>query len=142
MILKNIPFSSQAKDQLARLKGKTGIDQWNILCRWALCLSLSEPPPPTSTLIPQDSNLVIEWHTLLGEHHELYEALVIERAIQDGIKLEQGSLGRYFRQHLHRGIAHLAGPSVIRNTADLLTLVLEGSKPLEGALSDASIPRL
>jgi hypothetical protein len=26
--------------QLIRLKTRTGITQWNILCRWAFCLSL------------------------------------------------------------------------------------------------------
>ena len=47
MIMKQIRLSQQAKDQLSRLKGKTGIKNWNILCRWALCYSLSEKTIPT-----------------------------------------------------------------------------------------------
>ena len=43
---------SQAKEQLIRLKTRTGIPQWNILCRWAFCLSLAEPTPPTPIEIP------------------------------------------------------------------------------------------
>ena len=43
MSLKQIRLSSQAKEQLIRLKTRTGIQQWNILCRWAFCLSLAEP---------------------------------------------------------------------------------------------------
>jgi DNA sulfur modification protein DndE len=48
MSIKQIRLSSQAKDQLIRLKTKTGIQQWNVLCRWAFCLSLrqAKPPPP------------------------------------------------------------------------------------------------
>ena len=42
MIIKQVRVSQQAKDQLSRLKGKTGIKNWNVLCRWALCYSLSE----------------------------------------------------------------------------------------------------
>ena len=47
MSLKQFLISSQAKDQLIRLKMRTGISQWNILCRWAFCLSLQQPNPPT-----------------------------------------------------------------------------------------------
>ena len=47
MIIKQVRLSQQAKDQLSRLKGKTGIKNWNILCRWALCYSLSEKTLPT-----------------------------------------------------------------------------------------------
>jgi len=37
MIMKTVRLSQSSKDQLSRLKGKTGIKNWNILCRWALC---------------------------------------------------------------------------------------------------------
>lgn len=57
MSIKHIRVSSQAKDQLIRLKTRTGIDQWNILCRWAFCLSLAEATPPTPVDIPADSNV-------------------------------------------------------------------------------------
>ena len=38
MSIKQVRLSNQAKEQLIRLKTRTGIQQWNILCRWALCL--------------------------------------------------------------------------------------------------------
>jgi DNA sulfur modification protein DndE len=47
MSIKQIRLSSQARDQLIRLKTKTGIAHWNILCRWAFCLSLKQPAVPT-----------------------------------------------------------------------------------------------
>ena len=37
MIIKQIKLSNQSKDKLSRLKAKTGIKNWNILWRWALC---------------------------------------------------------------------------------------------------------
>ena len=48
MSIKQVRLSNQAKEQLIRLKTRTGIQQWNILCRWALCLSLKELTPPAS----------------------------------------------------------------------------------------------
>ena len=35
----HIRLSQQAKDQLIKLKRVTGIEHWNVLCRWALCVS-------------------------------------------------------------------------------------------------------
>jgi DNA sulfur modification protein DndE len=57
MSIKQVRVSSQAKEQLIRLKIKTGITQWNILCRWAFCASMAEPTPPTPINIQADSNV-------------------------------------------------------------------------------------
>ncbi len=129
MIVKQLTLSNHAKEQLARLKGKTGIYQWNILCRWALCLSLKEPTPPPEVPIPADSNVQIEWHTLFGEYQELYEALVIQRCIQDGVGTDPASLAKYFRLHIHRGIAYLSATNFIKSIRDLLNLVVEDLPP-------------
>lgn len=123
MIVKQITLSTQAKDQLSRLKAKTGIDQWNILCRWALCYSLGQPHPPSDVPIPADSNVQIEWHTLLGEYHELYEAAIRQRCIKDGYGSDPAVLVKYLRLHLHRGISYLAATNFIRNVTDLIRLV-------------------
>lgn len=77
MIIKQVRLSQQAKDQLSRLKGKTGIKNWNILCRWALCYSLAEKTLPTDIPLASDSNLEMSWYTFGGEYYEVYEALMI-----------------------------------------------------------------
>jgi DNA sulfur modification protein DndE len=41
-------LSETAKEQLTRIKRATKIEQWNTLCRWAFCLSLSLPDAPSS----------------------------------------------------------------------------------------------
>ena len=123
MSIKQIRLSSQARDQLIRLKSKTSIQQWNILCRWALCLSLAEPTPPTPIEIPSDSNLEMTWHVFGGEHHEIYLAILKERCLRDAIALSPDSLNRQFRLHLHRGISYLATPNTIRSVGDLLRTI-------------------
>jgi DNA sulfur modification protein DndE len=120
--IKHIRVSSQAKDQLIRLKTRTGVDQWNILCRWAFCLSLAEATPPTPVDIPADSNVEMSWHVFGGEQHELYLAVLKERCASDGLDLSSETLNRQFRLHLHRGISYLATPSKIRSITDLIGL--------------------
>lgn len=120
MSIRQIRLSSQAKDQLVRLKAKTGIAQWNILCRWAFCVSLSEPTPPTPIEVPADSNVEMSWPVFAGEYHELYLALLKERCIQDRQEISDKELNRQFRLHLHRGISYLAAPNVVRSVADLV----------------------
>jgi DNA sulfur modification protein DndE len=122
MSLKQIRLSSQAKDQLIRLKTRTGIQHWNILCRWAFCLSLAEPTPPTPVEIPADSNVEMSWTVFGGECHELYFALLMERTVRDGLETSIENLTRQFRLHLHRGIGYLATPNKIRSISDLVAL--------------------
>lgn len=129
MIVKQIRLSNTAKDQLSRLKGKTGIRNWNILCRWAFCLSLREPTVPPDVEIPADSNVEMSWHVFGGEYNELYEALLIQRCLDDGFELDPETLAKQFRLHLHRGISYLATSNYIKSIKDLIGLVL-GSEQL------------
>lgn len=122
MSIKQFRLSAQAREQLIRLKMRTGVGQWNILCRWAFCLSLSQPTPPTPLEIPSDSNVEITWEVFGGEAHELYLALLKERCVRDGLDLADDVLLRQFRLHLHRGISQLATPGRIRSIADLVRL--------------------
>jgi len=125
MSLKSIRVSNQAKDQLIRLKTRTGITQWNILCRWAFCLSLRQATAPTPVDIPADSNVEMSWEVFGGEWHELYRALLTERCIADGFDPCEETLGKQFRLHLHRGIGYLAAPHAIRSIGDLVRLTAE-----------------
>ena len=69
MIVKQIKLSSQSKDRLGRLKGKTGIKNWNVLCRWAFCYSLGEYSMPTDIPVNTDSNVEMSWFTSVSYTH-------------------------------------------------------------------------
>ena len=125
MSIKQVRLSAQAKEQLIRLKAKTGIVHWNILCRWAFCLSLRQPSLPAPIEIPADSNVEMTWQVFGGECHELYLALLKERCAGDGLDTSDDVLGRQFRLHLHRGIGYLAAPQSIRSLSDLFRLIEE-----------------
>lgn len=125
MIVKQIRLSNSAKDKLSRLKGKTGIKNWNVLCRWAFCFSLHENTVPTDIPLVPDSNVEMSWYTFTGEYSELYEALMIEWCAEKGIELTEENLAKYFKLHLERGISYLAGTNFIKSLDDLLNLALE-----------------
>jgi len=125
MIVKQVRLSQQAKDQLSRLKGKTGIKNWNILCRWALCYSLAEKTLPTDIPIVSDSNLEMSWYTFGGDYNEIYEALVKAWCINMGLAIDNDTVAKYFRLNLERGIAHLCGTGFIKSIDDLLKLVVK-----------------
>lgn len=124
MIAKQIRLSQQAKDQLVRLKARTGIRNWNVLCRWALCVSLREPSLPADTEIPADSNVEMSWDVFAGDYGEIYAALVVQRCQEDGLGTDPDIVAHQFRLHLHRGIAYLAATNLIRSCNDLITFAL------------------
>ena len=120
MIVKQIKLSNASKDKLGRLKGKTGIKNWNILCRWALCFSLSENTIPTDVPIVADSNVEMSWLTFAGEYHELYEALIKEWCIDNDLGTDNDTIAKYFKLHLERGIGYLCGTNFVKDIKDLL----------------------
>lgn len=127
MIVKQIKLSSQAKEKLSRLKGKTGIKNWNILCRWAFCYSLSENTMPTDVPINADSNVEMSWYTFAGEYSDIYEALIREWCIEKKVEITEENLAKYFKLHLERGISYLNGTNFVKNIDDLLNLSTGGT---------------
>ena len=120
MPLEHIKVSSKGRDQLIKLKRQTGIRHWNILCRWAFCVSLSEQSIPSAIKIPNDSSLEMTWKVFGGPYQELYWALLKQRCENDGLGSEDEVLGNQFRLHLHRGIAYLAADKRLRHIGDLV----------------------
>lgn len=109
-----VRISQAGKDQLIKLKRITKIDQWNILCRWAFCLSLSEATIPSPIQIPTDSNLEMTWQVFSGEVSDLLVVLLKQRCNRDGVIIDQETLASQFKLHLHRGIGYLsANPDLI-----------------------------
>jgi len=105
MIIDVVRVSEKAKHQLLTLKRRTGILQWNVLCRWALLASLAERTIPPHEEIVTDSNVEMSWKTFAGALDDAITAVVLQRAHEDNVPTEQ--LQHFFKIHLHRGIAYL-----------------------------------
>jgi len=123
--IEHIRLSQQAKDQLVKLKRSTGIENWNVLCRWAFCVSLAEESIPPKAKIPADSNIEMSWRVFGGRYADIYMLLLRERCVQDGFRLDAETLSAQFRLHLHRGISYLAGTKSLRKVNDLVRLAVE-----------------
>ncbi|MBN1006731.1 DNA sulfur modification protein DndE [Amphritea pacifica] len=106
-MIETVYVSEKGRSQLSRLKVKTGIRQWNHLCRWAYCLSLKENSIPPYEDIVTDSSVEMTWQTFAGEYHEVYWALLKTRLQNDGIEANEENMKLYFKLHLHRGISYL-----------------------------------
>lgn len=119
----SIKLSDQSKDQLVRLKRLTGIEHWNVLCRWAFCLSLAEEIHPPKIRIPADSFIEMNWKTFAGEHSSVYEALLIDRTIKEYGDTKNGNLLKCLRAHVTRGISYLTARSEVKDIAGLLGIV-------------------
>ena len=108
MIIENVHLSQKAKDQLIKLKRITGIQNWNILCRWGFCLSLADCTVPPFINIPNENAVEMTWRIFGGPHHEIYTALLKARCKADGLQLDKNTLALQFRLHLHRGVGQLS----------------------------------
>ncbi|KQM98014.1 DNA sulfur modification protein DndE [Sphingomonas sp. Leaf25] len=122
MSIEQVTVSKQAREQLIRLKRRTGIEHWNVLCRWALCRSLAEPSVPPATRHPADSNVEMTWRVFGGKHADLYLALLEERCLVDGMTPDPATVAQQFRLHLHRGISYLAADRSISDIDALTAL--------------------
>jgi DNA sulfur modification protein DndE len=106
--VETVRISQRGKEILTRLKAKTGIDQWNILCRWALCISLQSPNVPPNLEGLNDSNVEMSWKTFAGPLSDSLVAIIRFRARLDGVNTNSNELiAQSFRLHLERGISKL-----------------------------------
>lgn len=107
MRLNRIHTSEDSRNKLSILRSRTGLLP-NILCRIGLMLSLAEP---TQLEIDIDDSDGSEFHrdTLMGEWDLLIVALLEEWCLTNEIGTNNGTLVKYFRAHLNRGVRLLYG---------------------------------
>lgn len=115
--VETVRITQYSRDILIKLKRKTGIDQWNVLCRWAFCASLANLSKPIATATNLDSNIEMTWKIFAGSLSEIFPVLLVVRARRDNVSLERDALSAYFRSHMERGIGQL------QNTKDLSGLL-------------------
>lgn len=125
--LESVRLDAETKIRLATLKKRTGIENWNTLCRWAFCLSLSDPTVPRDLAERNIGAVEMTWKTFAGEHEEVYRALLVRRTQADKGRVDRESLGRAVRQHIARGTARLVAKRDLKSVKDLLAIAVEGS---------------
>jgi DNA sulfur modification protein DndE len=124
MSLDTVRLSQRAKEQLTRVKRDTKIKNWNVVSRWALCLSLAEASVPAPTKIPTDSSVEMTWKVFGGPDSDIYLALIKQRCHNDGLSTDMDTAAEQFRLHLHRGIGYLFGDPQLKRLTGLVERAL------------------
>lgn len=123
-MIDHIRLPMETRDRLITLKRRTGIRQWNVLCRWAFCLSLAEEKPPPMSNLRADSNVEMTWHTFAGRRDGILAALLKARCLRDGMDISDDNLAISLRAHIRRGVSYLTTKK-IQSIVDILSLPLK-----------------
>jgi len=124
-----VRVSARGRDQLIKLKRQTGIEHWNVLCRWALCCSLKEPSIPPRETLSTEGGVEIAWKIFGGEVADILAAAVVKRAHQDGVREDPDAVAQYFRSHLERGLNYLASEQTVKSIGTFLIRWLTNKRP-------------
>ena len=95
--------SSNIKNSLTRIKSITGISNWNILCRWAFCLSVKQTSLPREVEEKLDG-IEIDYDTLVGKNKSIYTQLLINNLVSHKEEINKKNLTKYLNAHVNRGV--------------------------------------
>jgi len=107
-MIETVRVSERARYQLMTIRKRTGIENWNVICRWALVISLKDQSIPPHENIFTDSSVEMTWRTFGGTYEKTYLSLLIQRLIKDKIDITKENVNNFFKIHLHRGLSNLA----------------------------------
>lgn len=110
----NIRLGKQSRDQLVKIKRNTGIETWNIVCRWAFAVSLREETSPPHEKTSKEDGVELTWKVFAGDYSEIIAAMLKADLIArqtNNPELEANSL---LHAHIRRGLGFLASGSEVR----------------------------
>jgi DNA sulfur modification protein DndE len=119
-MIDTVYLSQREKDQLLKIKRATGIQNWNILCRWALCLSLSDKTQPPAIESTGDHAIEMTWKVFGGQDNEIFLALLKENCNNSNVPPSKENMSRELRAHLRRGISQLVAEKKVNSIASLV----------------------
>jgi len=126
--IESVRVSAQGRDQLIKLKRQTGVDNWNILCRWALCCSLREKVMPPRSPVSTEGGVEMTWKVFAGESSDELAAVIYQRSAMDGFGDQPDGAAQCLRSHLHRGLGYLASEKDISGISGFLKRWLQNRK--------------
>ena len=115
-----IRLGPATKTRLSTLKRRTGVENWNVLCRWAFCLSLSDDSPIGERHDDPGAAIEMTWKTFAGEFAELYHALLMQYAEATNLRPDEKMLSTLLRQHISRGVARLVAQKDVAALPNML----------------------
>ncbi len=109
--------TTNLKNILSRIKGVTGIQHWNVLCRWGLSLSLKQKTLPR--LVDEKLDGVeIDFDVFVGKNKNIYTQLLINNLRKNKIEINRDNAYKYMIAHVNRGI-NIIYNKKLKNISDL-----------------------
>ena len=124
-----IRYSQQVRNSLMTIKRRTKLQHFHTVCRWGLCLSLSDDRPARSQKAETSADSAVfdlPWNRFGQEFSELLAELLKMRAHEEGIECTDHNLQKLAEAHIARGVRRLAANKEMRSIADLIQLPLAG----------------
>ena len=121
--VETVRLGADTKSYLSTLKKRTGIANWNTLCRWAFCLSVSDGSPVRDREDKGVGAVEMSWKTFAGEEDEIYRLLLVDRCQSEHGAVDRDMLAKTLRQHIARGAARLVSNRELKSVGELLALV-------------------
>ena len=112
--------SANVRNSLTRIKTITGIPNWNVICRWAFCLSLKQTSLPREVDEKLDG-IEIDYDTLVGKNKSIYTQLLINNLITHKVEIDKKNLTKYLYAHVNRGV-NIIYTNKLKNISGLFKL--------------------
>lgn len=112
-------LGKQSRDNLIKIKRVTGIEHWNIICRWAFLVSLREPTRPVSPPDNAEGGVEIAWKVFAGDLGDALTSLLRMRQHSDG-DAATADAALTIRAHVTRGLGYLASGTDTQSISDFI----------------------
>ena len=108
VMIDKVRLSYKEKNSITRLKGLTGLDNWNIFARWGFCYSLSLND---EVIFAEDDKLDVEmtWMVFAGKNFKIYQDLLVQECNRLELEPTKANLSKVLRFHLKNGINKIYG---------------------------------
>ena len=109
--------TAHIKNVLSSIKRVTGIEHWNVICRWGLSLSLKQKSLPR--LIEEKLDGVeIDYDVFVGKNKSIYTQLLINNLKKNKIEITKDNVYKYLYAHVSRGVSIIYNKKM-KNISDL-----------------------
>tara|TARA_Y100000310_G_scaffold31420_1_gene29812 strand:+ start:2978 stop:3400 length:423 start_codon:yes stop_codon:yes gene_type:complete len=116
-----VKTTTNTKNILTRIKSRTGIQNWNTICRWGFCHSLKQNTLPR--LVDEKFDGVeMTYETFSGKYSDIYLALLINNLKAHNTPINLTNLNRYLKAHINRGV-NILYSFKIKNVKNMLSLI-------------------
>lgn len=128
--VETVRVNRRGKEILIKLKRQTGIENWNVLCRWALVASLAEKKHPPTVRKASEVGVEMTWKVFAGDYANVLAGLIAKRASAAGMNDTAEDRSDFLRAHITRGLDYLGSGFETKSIGAFLNRWVPGGSAL------------